>query len=431
MSEVKINIYVQRSTPRLNFVVNEIFKRRLGLIPKIFTDLTLFNQAIGARLNYSHIDIEHIPTIPPSALLFEKRIQPQELNPVKKDKILLLFPIKSHPLSFDPLAASFFLLSRYEEYLPHRTDDNGRFLELDAVLIKNGVHYYPQVEYYSQALFNWLKEFYPDLEGDLGAFKHEVTVDVDQLFALKHKGLARSFLALMADIPKGKARKRLAVIFGLKSDPNAVYEDIIASSIKKGIKPKFFIQVGDNSKFDHNNPPHLSAVKELINLLALQAEVGIHPSYYSSDEDDMLALELERLKRIVAVPITKSRQHYLRFKLPETFQKLEELGIQEDYSICYAAHNGFRAGTCKPFKIYDLQREEVLGITAFPGTFMDLTAVRGADNEKAAIEAALDLIREVKSFNGVFVSIWHPEVLSGQGLPFSSINLFNALLEHD
>jgi hypothetical protein len=430
MSEVKINIYVKKTTPRLNYVVNELFKGRLGLVPKLYTDLTLFENSTGAKLNYSDLEIPNIPQIIPAALLFEKRIQKQELESTKANKILYLFPIKGHSLGFDPLAAVFFHLSRYEEYLPHRTDVNGRYLDSDSILTKNGVQSFPQVEYYAQDLINWLKNYYPLLDCDLGKFKHEITVDIDQFFALKHKGLARSFLALLADLPKGKARNRLAVILGLKKDPNEVYAEIIAACLRKNIKPKFFVQVGENSRFDHNNPPHLSAVKEMVNLLALQAEVGIHPSYYSSENNDKLVQEVERLKRIVAVPITRSRQHYLRFKLPDTFLRLQELGIKEDYSMCYASQNGFRAGTCKPFKIYDLQKEEVLDVTAFPGTFMDLNTVRSSSTAEESIRGGVELLNEVRSFNGIFISIWHPEVLSGQNLPFSSMTVFNALLNH-
>ena len=67
--------------------------------------------------------------------------------------------------------------------------------------------------------------------------------------------------------------------------------------------------------------------------------------------------EKNRLEGITNMQTKRSRQHYLRFSLPETYQQLIDLEIEEDYSMGYASHVGFRASTCTPFYFYDLDFE--------------------------------------------------------------------------
>ena len=48
-------------------------------------------------------------------------------------------------------------------------------------------------------------------------------------------------------------------------------------------------------------------------------------------------------------PVTKSRQHYIRMNLPETYRLLLENGIKEDHSMGYGSINGFRASVASAF----------------------------------------------------------------------------------
>ncbi len=435
MTHPTLNIFTKKINPRLIYTVNEVFVRRLGLEPKLFNDQDAFQQAEGAKLNYSSelIDGDEVLNLPPAGLLFEKRIQAQEHEAFKQDHLLFLFPIKSHDLGFDPLAASFYHLSRYEEYLPHRNDEHGRFLEEDFLLVKHQAEDYPHVEGYAQLLGKWLATKFPILTvaGDQQSYQHVVTVDVDQLYALKQKGLARTVFGLSKDALQGKVGKRVAVLTGSQKDPNDIYDELFAASAAAQAKTIFFFQVGEGSRYDQNNPPHLSSVKDRMNRIAIQSQLGIHPSYYSSDDPHMLQKEIERLRSIVPSPVVMSRQHYLRFQLPDTFRRLQEFGIEEDYSIGFTTRNGFRAATCKPFRGFDLEREDIMEITFMPSCFMDLAAVRKHLRSEEAISAGQRLRATVRSFSGQFISTWHPEVLTGQGVDYPSMPILMELLEHD
>ncbi|WP_407281437.1 polysaccharide deacetylase family protein [Tenacibaculum maritimum] len=119
------------------------------------------------------------------------------------------------------------------------------------------------------------------------------------------------------------------------------------------------------------------------------------------------------MERITNMPITRSRQHYLRFNLPETYQKLIDLEIVEDYSMGYADHVGFRASTCTPFYFYDLDFEIQTPLKIFSFALMDTTLNDYMKlTPKQSLGRIRDLKNEVKKVNGVFITLFHNESLS-------------------
>ncbi|MAJ05326.1 MAG: hypothetical protein CL827_00495 [Crocinitomicaceae bacterium] len=79
----------------------------------------------------------------------------------------------------------------------------------------------------------------------------------------------------------------------------------------------------------------------------------------------------------------------------------------------YSDRVGFRAGTCTPFKFYDLENETTTDLKIVPFSYMD-----GVLNDhlkysgKSSIEIVRNLKNNVKKVNGVFTSVWHNESLS-------------------
>ena len=119
------------------------------------------------------------------------------------------------------------------------------------------------------------------------------------------------------------------------------------------------------------------------------------------------------MKKLSNKKITKSRQHYLRFTLPDTYNHLAAAGIKDDYSMCFADLPGFRAGTCTPFYFYDLKNEKQTTLKIFPATFMDGTFLYYLKSQPAeSLQIIDDLINEVKKVEGTFISIWHNNTVS-------------------
>ena len=119
----------------------------------------------------------------------------------------------------------------------------------------------------------------------------------------------------------------------------------------------YFFLLGDKSAYDRNLSPSNDGMQALIQKVSKYAEVGIHPTYKSVDSPSLLQKEISRLRVILGEPIDKSRQHFLRFKLPETFRNLIKEGIVEEYSMGYADRPGFRSGNMYTALFFRFKKE--------------------------------------------------------------------------
>jgi hypothetical protein len=157
--------------------------------------------------------------------------------------------------------------------------------------------------------------------------------------------------------------------------------------------------------------------------------VGIHPSYYSMQNEQKIKKEQSLLESIVNFPITKSRQHYLRVALPETYQHLVDLEIKQDYSMGYASHFGFRAGTCTPFYFYDLDFEIQTPLKVFPFAAMDVTLKDYLNfTPKKSYNTIMHLANEVRKVRGTMITVFHNESASGNGEWRGWSKLYESLL---
>jgi hypothetical protein len=153
----------------------------------------------------------------------------------------------------------------------------------------------------------------------------------------------------------------------------------------------------------------------LVKNISGYSEIGIHPSYYSNKNPEKINIEKSRLEQILNKNITKSRQHFLKLKFPETYRNLIKAGITDDYSMGYASQAGFRAGICSPFYFYDLKNEEQTNLKIHPFAFMDSMFVDYLKlNPTQTIDCVKPLIEEVKSVNGILMSIWHNYLMSNK-----------------
>ena len=168
---------------------------------------------------------------------------------------------------------------------------------------------------------------------------------------------------------------------------------------------------------DKNVPHYHQQFQSLIKHLADYAKVGIHPGFNSNQNVEKLKSEKRRLEKIIHRQVVKSRQHFLILHVPHTYQNLIDNDILEDHSMGYAAHTGFRAGTCTPYRYYDLDLETTTELIVHPFTMMEATLKYYM---KLSLEESKEhisqLIAKVKAVDGTFISLWHNETLSNVGL---------------
>ena len=383
------------------------------------TNRSEFESSDFPKINYSNENIENSLQIIPTDLLFEKTILQKKITVGNWEGQKIFFETSGIDIPFDLFAASFYLISRYEEYLPFSADLHGRFEANQSLAGQNGFLYDPIVDQWVCKLSKILKkQGFIGFETCAREFKYIPTIDVDNAYAYLYKGTVRTIGATMRDLFKldiDENVKRFQTLKGEK-DPYDTYGYLNTLHKKYGVDPIWFFLVGNYSTYDKNLPTDSEAFQELIKEISEKAEVGIHPSYESNTDFDQLKKEFDYLSGISKKSVTKSRQHYLKLLFTDTYQNLIKLGIKEDYTLGYGSDIGFRAGTCTPFNFYDLLNEKETGLKIYPFQIMDVTLHEYLKlSVDEAVEKIRDIITKVKEVKGTFISLWHNESLSDHG----------------
>lgn len=100
--------------------------------------------------------------------------------------------------------------------------------------------------------------------------------------------------------------------------------------------------------------------------------IGIHPSYESWNNANLIRRQKERLEDEIGAEVVRSRQHYLNFEIEKTPKLLQTLGIEEDSSLGFTRFTGYRCGTAYPYRLYDFEKEKAFDIIEKPLVFMDV-----------------------------------------------------------
>ncbi len=412
-----ILVYTHRITPRLNYVFKQVFVRILQIPVSFTTSVEEFVAHNGPKFTYSKTPLGNEFFVRSHDLLFEQGVNDIDIALFKWDDIPCFFATDNQSkIPFDVFAASFYLLSRYEEYLPYVQDAYERFSATDSLAYKNNFLDKPLVDIWAMKFLGLLKEKFPNYPYQSKEFEFIATFDIDNVFAYRHKGFIRNFGGFFRDLFRfqfSNLIERILVLLRFKKDPYDTYDTILKLSKKHHIKTLFFFLIGDYTTYDTNVSPSNSKYKSLIKSIADYVDVGLHPSYFTMKNAEKLKKEKLRLEQVLNRPILKSRQHYLRIKLPETYQYLIDLDVAEDYSMGYAKHYGFRASTCTPFYFYDLDFEIQTPLKVFPFAVMDTTLNDYLNYVPAVAKSKIkQLIKEVKAVNGVFILLFHNETLS-------------------
>jgi len=412
-------IYAEESTPRLEYIAKLIFENILKTNVVITIDAVEFKKSELPKINYSSVKFENELYLNPHNILFSKEIIYPEIKPVLYEGETYFFETSADSfLPFDPLAASFFLVTRFEEYIETDRGKYNCYQAEKSVLSKYNLLKKPVVNIWARLLAKKIKEHYPAFIIPNPEFRFLSTIDIDNAWAFKNKGIVRSIAACVKDIVTCNWNNnsiRIGTWLNKHPDPYDNYNYI--NNVFKGNDEKaiFFFLLGDYKKYDKNISSKNRNFRKLIRKISQKYEVGIHPSYFSSTEmgKKNLEIEIKRLENIIGKYPIRSRQHFLRLFFPQTCQRLWDQGINEDYSMGYSAQTGFRAGICSPYNFYDLKKEEETKLLIFPFQIMDVTLREylGLEKDEAITEIDL-LMNEVRKVGGTFISIWHNESLT-------------------
>ena len=317
-------------------------------------------------------------------------------------------------LGSDIIASTFFMLTRWEEYVIEIRDSHNRFSAYESVAYKNGFLNRPIINEYVEFIWAMLKYLGINQERRNRAFRIIPTHDVD-LPRMWWNGF--DFVkSIGGDLLKRHSLKStisntLAYFKKLKNgrDPFDTFDYLMDLSEENNLISHFFFMSGgvtNKDNFYHIDHP---VILELLNKIDKRGHViGFHPSYNSYNDELQFNKELKLLQLHSPQSIISGRQHFLRFESPRTWQIWDNCNLSWDSTMSYADMEGFRCGVCYPFPVFDFINRQELSLIERPLIVMDGSLVSYQSiSPDEAYNTVNSLVDTVKKYNGEFVFLWH------------------------
>lgn len=425
-------VYTHTITPRLKYVFKQICTRILGFPVAFTSTIEEFIAHDDMKMSYTNQALGKEFFIKSHSILFEQGLSDIEINVQDWDGTKCFFSNPEHSrMPFDIFAASFYLLSRYEEYLPHVKDEYGRFNASDSIAFNHNFLHQPVIDIWAYRFREALKIQYPKYPFVERSYNVQPIIDVPMAFYFVHKGILRSIGGTIGDIGRFKFRQlyqRYLVLFRFKRDPYNTFKWIINK--QKKFKRKFlvFFLIGDYSTYDKNINLNKKKFVTLIKSVADYCKVGLKASYFALENLKVLKKEKRDMEGVINTSLEMTRNSFSKLNLPHSYRNLIDLEIKEDFTMGYINASGFRAGTCTPFLFYDMDYEIQTPLMVNSFQLMDFALLKHASllDKKGEL---LRIIKQVKQVNGTFVPVFHNYSFSGISRWKGFKELFNIILE--
>lgn len=353
----------------------------------------------------------------------------------------------------DLIASTYFLISRYEEYINpnNNRDTHGRYIGKQSIPAKANFIHRPIIEEYGELLRKLLSSNLSDTselseKSDKSDLTHlhpipqqinhiYLTHDVDSITNYRR---LRGFLGgtYRSIVKRTESLTTiLKSLFNINNDPAYTFPWILQQDNQLPEATQiYFIKATHNAKgFDR--PTYNLIGKNFIHLKkeilksSPNAIFGLHASYKSGDNPDIIVEEQKLLQYAIENQrITTSRHHYLRSLQPNDMEVLIDARITDDYTMGYADIAGFRLGTCRAVRFINPSTRKLTSLTLHPLTMMDCTL---SDphymnlNYNQAISHAQTLIEQTKKYNGDLCLLWHNTIFSEK----DHKNLYSQLIQ--
>jgi len=364
--------------------------------------------------NYTEINgYLHESNIPTKVLYVKNKYIPEKDIPVIYGNDKLELDNNRIICGIDIFASSFFMLTRWEEYVIKEKDKHNRFQDKQSLAYKNNFHKRPVVNEYTEMLWNIIKQLDSSLQRKQRKYAVSITHDVDEI--RRYNSLKKYIKAIAGDLILRKnpllwfktTYDYLLYNLKLKNDPYDTFDYLMNISEKNNLKSHFYFMPNKLGEIDARYDVESNIVRNTIkNILKRDHVVGIHGSYDGYNKENVFNAELNRLKKIHN-NITEGRQHYLRFANPITWQQWNNEGLEIDSTIGYTDFAGFRSGVCYEYKVFNILSQSQLQIIEKPLIAMEGALKYEYMHVAGFLEEIGKLSEIIKKYKGNFVFLWH------------------------
>ncbi len=398
-------VFAQQISPRMSYVFKHICTRILGVEVTFTSSIDAFIGRQGPKASYGSIALGNELFFQSQGILEQHGVESQEITVKPWDDTVGFFAVSSQSaLPFDVFAASFYLLSRYEEYLPHVKDTIGRYPSKESLAFKNQFLQSPVVDIWAQKLKLVLEAAFPEMIFQKKVSSTNLFIQAEQPFKYKTKGFLRSFFNYSVDLFGLRFKElfnRTRVILSMRRDPYDSFKYLITASKNTSVKLTFFFLLGTPEEYLNGVTIYKNKFREVIKYVADYAEVGMVLSKKAQKDVSLLKKEKIQLEDIILQDVKCAYNADHVVDLPHAYRELVEMEITRDFTMCYANKPGFRASTCTPFLFYDLDYEIKTPLIIAPVAGIS-SSFNHFDHEKTRA-AIVHLKNEVEKVNGHFI----------------------------
>ncbi len=205
-------------------------------------------------------------------------------------------------------------------------------------------------------------------------------------------------------------------------NPYWSFQRILDVESKLGVKSTFFF-LNESMSVDLCNPKSFVLAKGRYNILDKRVqnvireidhkgwEIGLHGSYNSYCQKELLANEKQVLEDIIGHPILGIRQHYLNLNIPQTWEIHRSLGLKYDASFGLTKMVGFRDDIYYPFRPF--QDDFIV----FPMTIMDNPLFKKFKYPHDTWNQCVKLIEMAAEKKTILSILWHNQVFDEHDYP--------------
>lgn len=315
----------------------------------------------------------------------------------------------------DLIAGTFFMLTRWEEYVGKARDRHGRFPGTASLAHRAGFLHRPIINEYVSLLKSWLLHAgVQEHAFRKRSFTFSLHCDVDttrrypSTFSLLRKLIGqlvrqRSLDAVKDEVAAYREYRRTG------RDPYDTFDVIMDLARRAGSRATFFFLTGGDHRFDPGQVLQRPFVRTTYDHVRERGHrAGIHFSYCTAEDEQMMLEEVEMYRAETHEHSAEARQHFLRCLVPQTWRAWERCGVTTDYSLGYPEAAGFRCGVCYPFPLFDVVMRRMLHVYERPLIAMDVTFRMYKDHIPAQAVAEVRLLLDaVRKYDGEFVLLWH------------------------
>lgn len=320
--------------------------------------------------------------------------------------------------NIDIPASTFFMITRYEEYLIEDRDGLGRFPASSSLAFREGFLSYPIVNRYLDLFMGLVNSLgvRPERRQRWRGRKFAVclTHDVDRIRKYMRRRVVEGVVQEAFRGRFGAAvhlvLDSLAVARGIRQDPHWTFDFIMNLEERLGMRSSFFVRTDYDTSAEQVYSILEAGPSQLVKYIASRGhEIGLHGGIQSCSDTLRMMEERRRLSRLTGQASLGVRQHRLLWQNPATWRAMVDAGFLYDSTLAFPDGNGFRCGVCLPYRVFDLQRGCMLPLWEIPLTATDanLMAGRKEGEEGRALEDVKALISTVRDSGGVFVLLWH------------------------